>query len=423
MYTSKESARRFVVGLGTLAASLVVGYFALTANEGRLPGMPVTTVKAAFEDVGQLQPGSDVRQNGVIVGQVSSIVSVNGKPVVTMEVNRGVPMYRNGYAGVWDRSSLAQKFVELRSGDPSSGSLGEATLPVQQTESTHDLVQVLDVFDARTRAALGNALRELGGGLAGYGPGLHGFVASAPSVLGDVGTISTTLASDRTDLPGLLETGNRLSGRFTDREHQINELLRQTDETLRALGIDGSRPLGETVSRLPGALRAARTALGDAEQPLADLAAATGTLRPGGRSLGDATPDVRGVFREAPAPLSRVPDVADDANPAVDDLRDTFSHAQAFSPKLADGLSSASPPLKVLAPYARDIGTFGTDFGNLITGHDGWEHHLRIWPTVSPTTTVLGNTIKDSRNPYPAPGQATLERDANGGLIPGDPGR
>lgn len=419
MAPTKGSARRFLSGLGTLAVMLVIGYVAFTANQGRLPGTPVTTVRAAFTDVGQLQAGSEVRQNGITIGQVSAVQLVNGQPVVTMDVHGGVPMYRDGYAGIWDQSALAQKFVELRAGDPASGPLGDGTLPVSQTESTHDLVQVLDVFDPPTRAALGSALRQLGGGLAGYGPGLHGFIGSAPGVLSDVSELSTTLVSDRTDLPGLLRTSDRLSSRFAGREYQWTELLHQTDETLRALDVDNGKPLADTVTKLPGTLRAVRTALDDADQPLTDLASAAGDLRSGARSLGRATPDVRGVFREAHAPLDRIPGVSDDAKPAVADLSRTFSDAQSLAPKLADALSSAAPPLKVLAPYAPDLGTFAFDLSNLIVDHDGWEHRLRIMAGAPSLPTLLVNQLKDTNNPYPAPGQAIRDRDPNGGEIPG----
>ena len=419
MARTKYAARRFLVGLGAIGASLVLVYLAFTANQGRLPGAPVTTVRAAFDDVGQLQAGSEVRQNGEIVGQVSAVELVSGKPLVTMKLTSGAPVYRDGYAGIWDQSALAQKFVELRSGNAASGPLGDAVLPASQTESTHDLVSVLDVFDPPTRAALGSALRQLGGGLAGYGPGLHDFVATAPEDLGNVSKLSATLVSQRTDLPGLLRTSDRLSSRFTGREEQITELLAQTDQTLRALNVDAGKPLGDTLAKLPGTLVAVRGALDDARSPLADLGAATGDLRSGARSLGDATPDVRGVFREAPEPLDRVPGVADDAKPALDDLRDTFDDARPFAAKLADGLSSAEEPLRVLAPYAPDIGTFAFDISNLITNHDGWEHRLRLGVGAPTPVTVLGNQIKDANNPYPAPGQAIRDRDATGGLIPG----
>jgi phospholipid/cholesterol/gamma-HCH transport system substrate-binding protein len=183
--------------------------------------------------------------------------------------------------------------------------------------------------------------------------------------------------------------------------------------------VDNGQPLGDTVTKLPGTLRAVRTALDDADQPLTDLASATGDLRSGAHSLGRATPDVRGVFREAHAPLDRIPGVSDDAKPAVADLSRTFSDAQSLTPKLADALSSVAPPLKVLAPYAPDMGTFAFDLSNLIVNHDGWEHRLRIMAGAPSLQTLLVNQLKDTNNPYPTPGQAIRDRDPNGGEIPG----
>lgn len=419
MAPSKGSARRFVIGLGAIAAMAVLGYVAFTANQGRLPGTPATLVRAAFDDVGQLQAGSDVRQNGISIGQVSSIELVAGKPVVTMDVHSGVPMYRDGYAGIWDQSALAQKFVELEPGHPASGLLGDQVLPTRHTESTHDVVSLLDVFDGPTRAALSGSLSQLGGGLAGYGPGLNGFVATLPGDLTDVGTVSATLVSDRTDLPGLLHSSDRLSERFTGREQQITQLLSRTDATLRGFGVDHGGPLGETLHRMPATLTAVRGALNDAQQPLVDLASAAGELHSGARALGRATPDVRGVFRESPVPLGQVPGVAHDAEPAVSDLRDTFTDAEPFTPKLAEGLTSAADPLRVLAPYAPDMGTFGFDLSNLIVSHDGWEHRLRIMAGAPNSGAVLGNQLQDVNNAYPAPGRAIRDRDSNGGELPG----
>jgi phospholipid/cholesterol/gamma-HCH transport system substrate-binding protein len=417
---SRAAARRFLFGLGAVAATAVIGYVAFTANQGRLPGTPATVVRAGFDDVGQLQPGSEVRQNGVIVGQVSAVDLVHGRPVVTMKVSGGVPMYRDGHAGIWDQSALAQKFVELTAGHPAAGPLGDAVLPAGRTEPTHDLVSLLNVFDPPTRQALAGTLRTLGGGLAGYGPGLHGFLGGLPSDLSDVRTVSSTLVSPETDLPGLLHSSDRLSERFTGREQEITDVLHRTDETLRALDAEGGRPLGQTLTKLPHTLDVLDTALNDAQRPLADLQASTTTLHSGAWALGRAVPDLRGVLREGQRPLRQVPGVADDAGPSVRDLGDTLADARPLVPRLADGLTSAARPLSVLAPYAPDLSTFGFDLSHLIVDHDGWEHRLRIMAGApSAGTPLLVNQLPDTHDPYPAPGEAIRERDPDGGEIPG----
>jgi phospholipid/cholesterol/gamma-HCH transport system substrate-binding protein len=157
-------------------------------------------------------------------------------------------------------------------------------------------------------------------------------------------------------------------------------------------------------------------------EPLADTRVAMEALQPGAQALGDATPDVRGVLREAPVPLAKVPGVTDSADPAVEDMTHTFTDAGPFVPRLADGLSSAAPPLQVLAPYADDLGLFSDDISSVMAPHADFRHMLRIVIAAPSTPTVsgLGPVGAQPANPYPAPGEAAhRDRDANGALIPG----
>lgn len=420
---TRAQGRSFAVGLAAVAVLSSILYIALTANQGRLPGSPTTTVRAMFADIGQLQVGSDVRQNGLFVGRVAGIEVSDDRALVTMELNGDVPVYRDAYAGIWDQSALAQKFVELRPGTPATGRRDAEPIPLEQTESTHDLADVLEVFTPEVRAAFASSLRALGGGLAGYGPGLGEFVEGAPGTLQSLDRVATTLAAQRTDLPALLRVTDRLVSRFAGREAQITSLLEQTEQTMGALGVDGGSPLAGTLRELPVALPAARDALDRAQPAIADIGVAMADLREGAAALGVATPDLRGVLREGVPPLETVPPVVDAAKPAVDELTDVLADARPFVPRLADGLASAAEPLAVLAPYASDIGTFAFDFGNLIENHVGWEHRLRIMIGAPAMSQLPGQVIgPDSANPYPAPGQAIRERDPDGGLIPG-PGR
>ena len=416
---TRSQSRSFLVGVGAIAALAVVVYVSLTANQGRLPGSSTTTVRAAFANVGQLQTGSDVRQNGIFVGRVSAISAGDGQAVVTMELNGDVPVYRDAYAGIWDQSALAQKFVELRPGTPVDGRLGDTVIPLGQTESTHDLVDLLDVFQPDTRVSLGSSLRALGGGAAGYGEGLHDFIHGAPQMLGSLGQVARTLSSDETDLPATLRSADRLMTRFEGREAQIASLITQTDKTMQALDVDGGAPLAETLQRAPKTLADVRSAFDTIYQPVADTGSAMNDIQDGAVALGRATPDVRGVLREAVQPLGTIPGVADSASPAVDELTSVFSDAKPFVPRVAEALDSAAEPLAVLSPYASDIGTFSFDIGNLIENHNGWEHRLRIMAAAPAIPSVAGSIVPDSHNEYPAPGQAIRDRDRNGALIPG----
>ncbi|MHA6792276.1 MlaD family protein [Pseudonocardia bannensis] len=419
---ARARGRSFLVGLATLVAIALLGYVMFTANQGRLPGAATTTVKAAFSDVGQADLNSEVRRNAQRIGSVSNIEVVGDQAVVTMTLDGNVPIYSNATAALWDQSALGQKFVELRPGDPSAGPLRDGMIPLGQTEEAHDISHLLDVFDEPTRASLRTALRELGGGTGGYGPGLNGFLGAAPGLLSDVGTVAAAAAAPEARLPAFLRSVDHLAVRFEGRSETFATLLRQTESILAAVNVDGAKPLDESLRRLPGTLTDARTALDSLNAPLADTRMAMEALHHGSQALGDATPDARGVLREAPVPLDKIPEVAEVAEPAVDEMTHTFTDARPFVPRLADGLSSAAPPLQVLAPYASDVGLFAEDISSVMAPHADFRHMLRIVIAVPSTAAVsgLGPAGAQQANPYPAPGEAANEdRDADGALIPG----
>lgn len=330
-------------------------------------------------------------------------------------------MYRNATAALWDQSALGQQFVELDPGDPSAGPLGDAPIPLAQTESAQDIAQLLDVFDPPTRTALRDTLRAVGGGAAGQGEGLHAAVAAAAGLLSDLGTVSAALATPDAELAAFLRTTDGLATHVAGRAEELRALLRQSEQTLAAVHVDQGAPLGATLDAAPGTLRDARGVLDALHDPLPDARQAVQTLRPGVQALGDSTADLRGVLREAVPPLDVVPRVADRADPAVRDLTRTFADARPFVPRLADGLSSAAPPLRVLAPYVADLALFSDDFAKLISNHEGFRHQLRIFIGLPGGSSLsgLGPVTKEPVNPYPAPGEAIADRDPNGALVPG----
>lgn len=294
----RTQGRSFAVGIGVLLVAALIAYVSFTANEGRLPLSPSRTVRAAFADAGTLNPGDEVRENSIRVGTVSKVDIKEHQAVVTMDLTEDRPLYANATAQLWDQSALGQKFVELKQGAPATGPLQNRVIPASRTDSDHDLSDVLDVLNPPTRQALSSSLRELGGGAGGHGKDVNSFLGAAPSMLGDLQNVSGALSSRSTDLPGLIQSAQRLSSRFDGRQEQISSLLRQTDATLAAVNVDGGRPLDQTVGELPGTLHEASRALDSMDRPLVDAESAVGTLRPGARALGEATPALRGVLRD-----------------------------------------------------------------------------------------------------------------------------
>lgn len=403
----RRQVRSFVIGtvVTVLAVvGIVVGIRPLFGGE--LLGLPYTYVTATFTDVGTLDTKRDVRENSVPIGKVSDVEYRDGKAVVTLRIDGHVPVYADATASIEDESPLAQKFVNLDRGTPAAGPLGNKVIDSSRDTNATNLDEVLNILDPQTRSSLQTTLQQLGGGLGGHSQDLNDVLRVAKGGIDDLGTVSRTLSSPKSDLPALLASADGLTGHLQNHDQQIKDLIGQAQKTLAAANVDGTKPLRETLQGLPSTLRDARTALDSLNKPLADAQSAVSTLQPGGRALGASVPDLRGVLREAVPPLDKVPGVADSAEPAVEDLTHTLSDARPLVPQVSETVKQTDALLAGVSPYAKDIGDFFAQ-KDLLAGTLAPDRHYFAIQVVFPGLHVA--SLPDptvSRDPYPAPGKA-----------------
>ena len=132
---SQSTTRSFIAGLGGLAVLGGVVLLGVTASSG-VPGAPVTTVRAEFDQVGaSLKVGNDVRENSSRVGRVAALTYENGHAVATLELDGNVPVYKDAKAEVWDQSALAKKVVEIDRGHEGTGPLGDQPIAAERART------------------------------------------------------------------------------------------------------------------------------------------------------------------------------------------------------------------------------------------------------------------------------------------------
>jgi len=412
-------SRAVSILLGLLMLAVLAGATALAATADQ--GFPLsrrTVVTAAFDEVGSLRAGDDVRIASARVGTVRAVDLRDNHAVAVLELDGDRPVYRDASvttASVGARSALGQKFVDLNPGSTGAGRLGAGeVIAARVTRGAQELGDLIAVFDPPTRTAMGSVLREVGGGLAGRSDDLHDLLARAPAGLPALGTVSRTLAADHgRDLTAVLRATDQLAGRFAGREQRISDLTGELDATLAAFAVDRAEPLTNTLATAPAALRDVRAALDALTPPLADTETAMAELHPGARGLGESVPDMRGVLREAVAPLRRVPGVSDSAEPAVHDLTPVMSDLRPLAPRVSRLLGDTAPLLGDLEPYAPEISAFFTNMTSALSGGDAAGHWLRVVPLFDSQSVDGPIPLPDptvARDAYPAPGQA--ERDA-----------
>jgi phospholipid/cholesterol/gamma-HCH transport system substrate-binding protein len=409
--------RSLIAGILALAAVSFILYLATTAHTG-MPWSRYTTVRASFTKVDSLQAGNDVRQNSYRIGQVLDISYQDGNAVVTLQLDGDKAVYSDARAQLWDLSTLGTKFVELDPGHPASGPLGSSIIPAAHTVPSSNLYQVFNIFEPKTRQAATSLIRELGQGTAGLGPNLQDYLRHSPDLLNDIGVSASALASSQANLPELLRAADQLSSRFGGRQQEIAALVKQSDVTFRAVDVDETKPLASTLDKLPQTLSNAKTAFDQLRPPLTDTQSAMQALGAGAEALGEATPDTRGVLRESRSPLVRVPDVADDARPAVKDLTDTFNDARPLGSRLRKTFTDLDVPVAVLAPYANELASLFHRGRSFLSENIDGLHYARL--ALAPgqrsgAGPFLSGPPSTPHQDYPAPGQADRTRWGFGG--------
>lgn len=410
----RDHARKFLVGVATLAVLGLVAWIGVSVQGGgEVPMKSYTYVTAAFDDVGTLRDLQGVSQNGVRIGQVNSIEYTDGRAIVTMRLDGQRDVYRDARARIVNESVLGPKKVQLDPGKPNAGKLGDRAIPTSQTSDSVSLDDALSVFDERTRTALSSSLVELGGGLAGHSNDLRDAVRAAPGLLDDTGVVTAALASEEAGLPSLLAAANRLTGRFEGRQHELRDLLEQMDTTLRAVNVDGARPLDHALQVAPATLRQARRGLKSLNEPLADVRSAAATIRPGGQALGASADRLRGFLREAVVPLGKMPAVGDKAGPAVEDLTRTVSDARPLVPRVSRTVANASVLLHDLAPYATDVGRFVSQHDLLDGRFAPDKHYFSVLLAMPGPFSASAPDPLTETVPYPEPGGEAWRDHAN----------
>lgn len=433
--------RPLLLGVVFMLVLVAAIYMAYNATSG-MPGTEQTHVRASFDHAGELLVDDDVRIGQLRVGRVSEIKFRRGKAIVTLELKGGRQVYNNAKIGIGnekpetkgaihDRSALGQKYVDLYPGTPNSGRLSDgAIVPASQTQDSQNLDKLFNVFDPPTRRALGSTLRETGHGFSGHAGDFHDVLRSAPSVLADLGTVSRAVyGEDGRSFTAMLQSADALAKRFAGREERIERLTDQTARTLNLINVDKGAALAGSLERAPEALRKGGTALEKVQLPLRTLRFASEKLRPGALALGDATPDLRGVLRESPLPLDKVPGVAKQAEPALNHLSNVMSDARPLVPRASRALANVNPFVAVLSPYAPEIGlafdnmasalAHGPNDGTATEGTGG--RYLRIHLLVAPENVDGQLGLKDPlvpRNAYPEPGQAQHDKIGSGPANP-----
>jgi virulence factor Mce-like protein len=274
----------------------VAVFLAYNANSG-LPFVPTYTLKTEVPNAANLVVGNDVRIGGTRVGAVDAIDPISGRDgrvgaLLTLKLETTVkPLPVDSTVLVRPRSALGLKYVEITKGTSSTGFEDGATVPLRNaTPRPVEIDEVLNTFDARTRAAIQVNLLNFGDALAGRGQDLNLAIEAFNPLFRDLQPVMRNLSDPRTGLSRFVSALGRTSAIVAPAAETQAALFRNMDTTFRALA-DVARPyIQDSITGGPPALQAAIDGF-PRQWPFLDNS--TGLfreLRPGVRELRTAAP-------------------------------------------------------------------------------------------------------------------------------------
>ena len=269
---SRSGAAAAIAG-GVCVAAAIVAVLLATAAGGSGGGY---TVRAIFDDAGNLVNSENVKIDGVKVGTVGTVTPTpNGKAAVTLNIeNPGFQNFRtDATCTIEPQALIGEKYVNClptqarAEGAPLPPPLhqipagregaGQYLLPVTNTSSPVGVDLLSDIGHLPENQRLTIILNELGTGLAGRGSDLNAVLHRSNPALRELEKVFGILASENKVLGNLAEEGNRALVPLVRERKQFSEFFAQSNTVAEATARHGAE-LATNLHEFPTFLRELR---------------------------------------------------------------------------------------------------------------------------------------------------------------------
>jgi ABC-type transporter Mla subunit MlaD len=394
---------RTLLGLCCAAGGLLLAAVAWSSVNG-VPLQDRYTLNAVIpKSAPILKEGDGVRIAGRLAGLVTGIEPGEDGVHVEVELEPGfAPVGEDARSYVRVKSIIYLTYLEIVPGDVSNPMPEGGTIEVARSGSGVDLLEVVELFDRRTREALGRSTYATGTGVAGRGSDLNAALQDLPPTLRDATGELQALTAE----PGAL-------GRSIEGAAGVTAGLGGERPDDLGGAIASGAAVTETLASRADALRSSLDLLAPFEAEVI----ATGP--PAREFLGEAEV----LARELEPPFAELAAVLDDVNATLamgDELREQTERLTAsINPALIEAapvlaaleptVASVDPLLvsldeliETVEPYSRDI-TLASE--GLISSTSGSYEEGATAPGASALRFVPVLTCHRARNPYPRPGE------------------
>jgi phospholipid/cholesterol/gamma-HCH transport system substrate-binding protein len=369
-------------------------------------------VKIPFDEATQLAQQSDVRISGVNVGKVQTIeLAPNGKQALATAAidDRYAPLPEDTRAMLRTKTLLGETYIELTPGSRQGPELPDgATLPEANVAESVQLDEIFSTFNAKTRAAFQEWMRESAVAINGQGQSLSYALGGLEPTFTELDKLFRVLDSQRLAVGQLFRNG---ATTFTALRGQNGELanLIQSSDAVFSTTAQRDRDIEALFRAFPTFLDESRTTFSrlkgfseEADPLMKQLVPAAEELSPTLIALSKLAPESKALFEGLGPVIKRAPD----GFAAFRKLfRDEFPPLlRALDPFIRN----LNPILVGLKLYKSDLTAF---FGNLAAAlhgelvETGHPHYLRVVGGLNPETlSTYPRRLTINRNsPYSPP--------------------
>jgi phospholipid/cholesterol/gamma-HCH transport system substrate-binding protein len=338
----RENLVNFVAIIGLMSIALGVSYYILQNQRLRIPYLEEEPykLKAAFETGQAVTPGQGqtVRLSGVRLGDISKVELVNGRAIITMDLDRKHKgLVRENWRGLLrPKTGLKDMFIELMPGKGNAPAAKEGwTMPVSSTLPDVNPDEFFSALDTDTRDYLQLLLNGARVGLEGRADDLNQVLKRFEPTYRDLALVQGEVAKKRQDLRRLVHALDTVYTELGTADKDLAELVGTSAQVFDAFAKERDN-ISSTVRELPSTLATTTEALGKVERMAVVLGPASDRLIPVARALDRSNRATR------PFALEATPLLRDDIRPFVREARPFVSE---LKPAARD-LVVAEPNLK-----------------------------------------------------------------------------
>ena len=334
----------FVAVAALIVVALAVTAYIVEEQRLRIPVFEEKPfeLKAEFETAQAVVPGQGqtIRVAGVRIGDVADVELVDGRGVVTFEIERQyLPVYKDATILMRPTTGLKDMFFELDPGSSGSGEYREGdTVPAANTAPDVNLDEILSALDSDTQAYLKLLIVGAGNGLANRDRELGRLLGGLGPINRDLAELNSEVAKRKENLARLIHNFNLLTATVGRAESDLVELVSSSNGALEAIARQDPN-VQRAVALLPETLTQATETLNHTAEFARVLGPAFDDLRPFARRLDELNLSTRQLAESATPVLEReIRPFVRAARRPVPDLR-----------RAAERYSAAAPPLTTVA--------------------------------------------------------------------------